>query len=72
MLENFANELCIIIKENNNMKEKIELIQDKINFILKEAEKEEEFSRTHLMMCGIAKQLQDILSKEKIIENYVK
>jgi archaellum component FlaC len=60
-LNDFVNELNTVIEENKNMKDKIALIKDKINFIFKEAEKEEEFSRTHLMMCGIAKQLQDIL-----------
>lgn len=63
MLEQFINELNITLKENRIMKEKLKLIQKQVDFTFKEAEKEVEFSRTHLMMCGIAKQLQDILEK---------
>jgi hypothetical protein len=60
-LDNFIKELNKMSQENKLMKEKLMLIQDKLDFVIKKAEEKEEFSDLQLTMLGIVKQLQDII-----------
>jgi hypothetical protein len=67
-LDNFIKELNKMSQENKLMKEKLTLIQDKLDFVIKKAEEKEEFSELQLTMLGIAKQIQDIMDLKETLK----